>query len=122
MPRTSLYTVFSVKGAGREVPQKVNLTTAITVDEIEFDAEIPATAFWPEHRDEVRVFDSIRPKAVHAPMHKEATLPVDVIRVAEPRGVPWTLLGGALLVAALIATVVALRLRGSPGGARRRPA
>ncbi len=122
VPLSSLRTKFVVKDASREVRPQVNMTTAIGVDEVEFDREIPATAFWPAYQDDVPVIDLIHGKTIHAPKHKTAALPPDVIRVAEPGSTPWALLGGAFLVVALIAAAMGLRSRLSSGGPGRRPA
>jgi hypothetical protein len=117
----SLWTRFVVKNASREVAPKVNMTAAITVDEVELDRDIPVTSFWPAYGDEVRTIDLIHPRAVRAPAPRTAVSVTDPIRVEEPAGLPWAMLGSAFLVVALIAAAMGLRNKRSSGAAGARP-
>jgi hypothetical protein len=121
LPLASVWTLFVVKDASREQPPKVNATSAITVDEVEFDRELPATAFWPAYREGVRVVDLTHRKTGDTQTVKKAVSAPDVIRVVEPGGIPWATLGGVFLIVAVIASAMALRTRLLSATTGRRP-
>lgn len=120
VPLKSRETIFDITNLSRDVNPKVNITSDITVDVIEFDHEFAKAAFWPAEQEKVHMIDRLHrsPPAGRAP-GKAVPAPgktvqaTDPIRVSDSGSAPWFWFGGVSLVAAMIFGSIAVYRRTS---------